>query len=76
MKKLLDALGITVAVPDEKGCAKIRQKIPGPFGDPRMDKTSVLQSFAEPIPGLFERGRELIGRTSREPFHAGTVRHP
>jgi AsmA protein len=67
---------VTVAVLDEKGCAKIRQKISGPFGDPRMDKTSVLQSFAEPILGLFEQARKLIGPTSCEPFYTGTVQHP
>ncbi len=67
---------VTVAVLDGKGCAKIRQKISGPFGDPRMDKTSVLQSFAEPILGLFEQARELIGRSSCEPFYTGTVQHP
>jgi AsmA protein len=67
---------VTVAMLDEKGCAMIRQKISGPFGDPRMDKTSVLQSFAEPILGLFERARKLIGRSSCEPFYTGTVPHP
>jgi AsmA protein len=67
---------ITVAMLDEKGCAKIRQKISGPFGDPRMDRTSVLQSFAEPILGMFEQARKLIGRTSCEPFYTGTVQHP
>jgi len=61
---------------DGKGCAKIRQKISGPFGDPRMDKTSLLQSFAEPILGAFELAREMIGRTSCEPFYTGTVQHP
>jgi hypothetical protein len=67
---------VTVAVLDGKGCAKIRQKIAGPFGDPRLDKTSALQSFAEPILGAFEVARKLIGRTSCEPFYTGTVRHP
>ena len=67
---------VTVAVLDRKGCAKIRQKISGPFGDPRMDKTSTLQSFAEPILGAFEIARELIGQTSCEPFYTGTVQHP
>ena len=67
---------VTVAVLDEKGCAKIRQKISGPFGDPRMDKTSVLQSFAEPILGLFEQARKLMGQSSCEPFYTGTVQHP
>ena len=67
---------VTVAALDEKGCAKIRQKISGPFDDPRMDKTTVLQSFAEPILGLFEQARKLIGRTTCEPFYTGVVRHP
>lgn len=67
---------VTVAVLDEKGCAKIRQKISGPFGNPRMDKTSVLHSFADPVLGLFERARELVGRSSCEPFYTGAVRHP
>ena len=67
---------VTVAVLDGKGCAKIHQKISGPFGDPRMDKTSVLQSFAEPILGMIERARELMGRTSCEPFYTGAVQHP
>ena len=67
---------VTVAALDEKGCAKIRQKISGSFGDPRMDKTSVLQSFAEPILGAFERAGKLLGISSCEPFYTGTVRHP
>ena len=67
---------VTVAVLDEKGCARIRQKISGPFGNPRMDKTSVLQSFAEPILGIFEKARKLIGRSSCEPFYTGTVQQP
>jgi len=67
---------VTVAVLDEKGCAKIHQNISGPFGDPRMEKTSVLQSFAEPILGLFEQARKLMGRSSCEPFYTGTVPHP
>jgi AsmA protein len=67
---------VTVAALDEKGCAKIRQKISGPFGDPRMDKTSVLQSFAEPILGAFGRAGKLLGISSCEPFYTGTVQHP
>ncbi len=67
---------VTVAMLDGKGCAKIRQKISGPFGDPRMDKTSVLQSFAEPVLGFFEQARKLIERSSCEPFYTGAVQHP
>ena len=67
---------ITIAVLDGKGCAKIRQKITGPFGDPRMDKTSVLQSFAEPVLGAFERAGKLLGISSCEPFYTGTLHQP
>jgi AsmA protein len=67
---------VTVAALDEKGCAKLRQKISGPFGDPRMDKISVLQSFVEPILGAFERAGKLLGISSCEPFYTGAVQHP
>lgn len=67
---------VTVAALDGKGCAKIRQKITGPFGDPRMAKTSLLQSFAEPILGAFGRAGKLLGISSCEPFYTGAVRHP
>ena len=67
---------VTVAALDEKGCAKIRQKISGPFADPRMDKTNVLQSFVEPVLGLFERAGKLVGISSCDPFYTGTVSHP
>lgn len=62
---------------DRKGCAKIRQKISGPFGAPRMDKTSMLQSAAAPLLKIFERGKkQLLGPSACEPFYAGTVPHP
>ncbi len=67
---------VTVAAIDEKGCAKIRQKISGPFADPRMDKTNVLQSFVEPVLGLFKRAGKLVGISSCDPFYTGTVPHP
>jgi len=68
---------VTVAVLDGKGCAKIRQKISGPFGDPRMDKMSMLQSVAAPLLGIFEReAKRFLGPSACEPFYAGTVQHP
>jgi len=68
---------VTVAVLDGKGCAKIRQKISGPFGDPRMDKMSMLQSVAAPLLGIFElEAKRLLGPSACEPFYTGTVQHP
>jgi len=68
---------VTVATLDGKGCAKLRQKISGPFADPRMDKVSMLQSVAAPILGILEReARRFLGSQACVPFYTGTVRHP
>jgi AsmA protein len=67
---------VTVAVLDEKGCAKLRQKISGPFRDPQMDKVSALESVVSPMLGIFERAKRLMGRSECEPFYAGSVPHP
>jgi len=39
-----------------------------------MDRISVLQSFAEPILGAFERAGILLGVSACKPFYTGTVR--
>jgi len=67
---------VTVAVLDEKGCAKLRQKISGPFRDPQVDKLSALQSAATSILGIFERAKQLMGRSDCVPFYTGSVAHP
>jgi len=68
---------VTVAVLDGKGCAKLRQRISGPFADPRMDKMSMLQSVAAPLLGIFEReAKRFLGSSACEPFYTGTVQHP
>ena len=68
---------VTVAVLDGKGCAKLRQKISGPFADPRMDKMSMLQSVASPLLGILEReAKRFLGPSACEPFYTGTVQHP
>ena len=67
---------VTVAALDEKGCAKVRQKISGPFRDPRMDKVSTLESVVTPMLGIFAQAKRLMGRTECETFYAGTVPHP
>lgn len=68
--------GVTVASLDEKGCAKLRQGINGPFKDPKLDKVSTLQSAAAPILGLFAETKKLLARGECEPFYTGTVAHP
>jgi AsmA protein len=67
---------VTVAALDGKGCARVRQNISGSFADPRMDKTSFLQSFTEPILGTLKRAGKVLGLSLCEPFYTGTVSPP
>ena len=66
---------VTVAVVDGKGCAKVRQKIRGPFRKPEVEKVSVLQSAAGPLLNLFKQARKLFGGPC-EVFYAGSVAPP
>ncbi|MBP2684802.1 MAG: hypothetical protein H6Q79_2841, partial [Deltaproteobacteria bacterium] len=68
---------VTVATLDGKGCAKLRQKISGPFADPRMDRMSMLESAAAPVLGILEReARKFLGSQACAPFYTGSVQHP
>ena len=66
---------VTVAVVDEKGCAKVRQKIRGSFGKPVVEKVNVLQSVAGPVLKLFKQAKKLFGGKC-EVFYAGSVAPP
>jgi hypothetical protein len=54
----------------------LRQKISGPFRDPRMDKVSTLESVVSPMLGILEKAKRLLGRTECERVYAGSVPHP
>jgi AsmA protein len=66
---------VTVAVVDGKGCAKVRQKIRGPFRKPEVEKVNVLQSAAGPALKLFKQAKKLFGGKC-EVFYAGSVAPP
>jgi uncharacterized protein involved in outer membrane biogenesis len=66
---------VTVAVVDEKGCVKVRQRIRGPFGNPVVENASVLQSVAGPVLKLLKQAKKLFGGRC-EVFYAGSVAPP
>ncbi len=66
---------VTVAVVDGQGCAKVRQKIHGPFGNPVVENAGVLQSFAGPVLKLFKQAKEFFGGRC-EVFYAGSLAPP
>ena len=68
--------GVTVALIDEKGCAKVRQQIRGTFQNPVVEKPNVFESVAGPALRLLKKGNELLGGGRCEVFYAGSVTAP
>ena len=66
---------VTMAVIDEKGCVKVRQKIRGSFRNPEVEQANVLQSVAGPVLKLINQAKKLLGGKC-EVFYAGSVAPP
>jgi uncharacterized protein involved in outer membrane biogenesis len=66
---------VTVAVVDGEGCAKVRQKIRGPFRKPEVEEARFLQTVAGPVLKLFKQAKKLFGGQC-EVFYAGSVAPP
>lgn len=63
---------VTVAVIDAKGCARVQQKIHGPFLNPVVEKPSVLGTISGPTRTLLRQAKRLFGGKCA-PFYAGSV---
>jgi uncharacterized protein involved in outer membrane biogenesis len=66
---------VTVAVVDERGCAKVLQRIHGPFRKPEVEKVSVLQAVTGPMRSLYKQAVKLLGALC-EIFYAGSLAPP
>ena len=67
---------VVLAMVDEYGCAKIRQKISGPFSKPAVDKSHILIPVGA-IVKLVEKAKSLIsGRENCEAFYNGSLPPP
>lgn len=67
---------VTVAVIDDKGCAKMQQKIHGPFEKPVVEKPSILTSLAGPAIKLLKQTRDLFPGRRCEVFYSSSVAPP
>jgi hypothetical protein len=67
---------VTMALIDAKGCAKVRQKISGPFQKPVVEKPSILKTLTGPALRLLKKGRDLFPGGECEVFYAGSVAPP
>ncbi len=81
LKGKLDLVGerydkVIVALLDDKGCAKFKQSISGPFGSPRVGAVSTLESLAGPIADLYRKAERLVRGGRCEVFYSGAVQQP
>jgi AsmA protein len=63
---------VTVAILDHKGCARVEQRIRGPFSKPDVEQPNVLASLTGPISSLFGKAKKLLGGKC-EVFYEGSV---
>lgn len=67
---------VTVALLDAQGCAKIEQKISGPFQKPVVKQPNILVSLAGPALKLFKKGRDLLPGGECKAIYTGSVSPP
>jgi AsmA protein len=67
---------VTVALLDEKGCARFTQGISGPFGSPRIGAVGALETLAGPILNLYRQAERLVQGGKCEAFYSGSLPHP
>jgi uncharacterized protein involved in outer membrane biogenesis len=67
---------VTVELIDAQGCAKLNQKISGPFQKPVVEKPNILVSLAGPALKLLKKGRDILPGGKCEVIYAGSVAPP
>jgi hypothetical protein len=67
---------VIVALLDDKGCAKFKQGIKGPFGSPQIGAVSAFESLAGPIANLYRKAKRFMRGGKCEVFYNGSVRQP
>jgi len=67
---------VTIALIDARGCARVQQKIHGPFQKPVVEKPNILMSLAGPALNLLKQARDLFTDGTCEAFYTGSVPAP
>lgn len=67
---------VTIALIDARGCARVQQKIRGPFRKPVVEKPNVLMSLAGPTLNLLKKAKDLFTGGKCEAFYTGSVPAP
>jgi AsmA protein len=69
-------VGVTTALIDARGCAKVKQKIHGSFQKPVVEQPSFLEVLAGPAMKLLKKARDILPGGKCEVFYAGSVAPP
>jgi AsmA protein len=67
---------VTVALIDDKGCAKVQQKIYGSFEKPVVEQPNILESLAGPALELLKKGTDIFTGGECEVFYTGSITPP
>ena len=67
---------VTVALLDDRGCAKFKQSLTGPFESPEVGAVSAFETLGGPIFNLYRKTKRFIQRDKCEAFYDGSVRQP
>jgi hypothetical protein len=67
---------VTVALLDDKGCAKFKQSVVGSFGSPQISAVSAVQSLGGPFSNLYRKAKRFFQGGKCEVFYNGAVRQP
>lgn len=68
--------GVTLALVDARGCAKVRQNLRGSFQHPVVEPPSTLESLGGPVLKLWDKARGLFAGDTCVAFYAGSVAPP
>jgi AsmA protein len=64
---------VVVALLDDKGCAKFKQSISGPFSSPHIGNVSTFETLAGPIYNLYRKAKRFVEGDRCEVFYRGAV---
>jgi uncharacterized protein involved in outer membrane biogenesis len=67
---------VTIALIDARGCARVQQKIRGPFRKPVVEKPNVLISLAGPVLNLLRKTEDLLIGEKCKAFYTGSMPAP
>jgi uncharacterized protein involved in outer membrane biogenesis len=67
---------VTIAILDEKGCARFKQSVSGTFANPSVGAVSAVESFAGPVFDLYRKAKRIVQAGKCEVFYNGSVQQP